>query len=93
MGKKAPPYQLQRAGRKVKACAYGSAYQSPRSWQPEVMQQLGLITPHAWALIAYDQLLNRELPDLNVVWNCCGVMVAFTAGFFAVGWWRFRHLD
>lgn len=65
----------------------------PRSWQPELMQQIGLVTPHAWALIAYDQLLNRELPDLHVVRNCCLVMLAFTAGFFAVGWWRFRQLD
>jgi len=65
----------------------------PRSWQPELMQQIGLITPHAWALIAYDQLLNRELPDLAIVWRCCAVMLAFTAGFFAVGWWRFRSLD
>jgi ABC-2 type transport system permease protein len=65
----------------------------PRSWQPALMQQIGLVTPHAWALIAYDQLLNREVPDLAVVWDCCLVMLAFTAGFFAVGWWRFRSLD
>jgi ABC-2 type transport system permease protein len=67
----------------------------PRSWQPEFMQDLGLVTPHAWSLIAYDQLLNRA-PDLMVmsdVWQSCFVLMAFAVGFFVVGWWRFRHLD
>jgi ABC-2 type transport system permease protein len=65
----------------------------PRSWQPELMQQLGLITPHAWALIAYDQLLNRDAPVLSVVWESCLVLWAFTLAFFGIGWWRFRRLD
>jgi ABC-2 type transport system permease protein len=65
----------------------------PRAWQPELMQQVGLITPHAWALIAYDQLLNRPLPELSVVARCCEVLLAFAGGFFAIGWWRSRHLD
>jgi len=65
----------------------------PRSWQPEVMQQVGLITPHAWALIAYDQLLNRDLPDLHVVAQSCGALVAYSAGFLLIGWWRFRGME
>lgn len=65
----------------------------PRTWQPELMQQVGLITPHAWALIAYDQILSRPSPELSVVWKSCLMLVAFTAGFFAVGWWRFRELE
>ncbi len=65
----------------------------PRSWQPELMQQVGLATPHAWALIAYDQLLNRDLPNLHTVWECCGTLLAFAAGFYLVGWWRFRTLE
>ena len=65
----------------------------PRSWQPELMQQMGLITPHAWALIAYDQLLNREVPNLHEVWKCCEMLLAFAAVFFAIGWWRFRTLE
>jgi len=65
----------------------------PRSWQPEVMQQVGLITPHAWSLIAYDQLLNRDLPDLSVVTNCCLALVAFSAAFMLIGWWRFRTME
>jgi ABC-2 type transport system permease protein len=65
----------------------------PRNWQPELMQQVGLATPHAWALIAYDHLLNRELPNLHTVARCCGVLLAFAASFFSIGWWRFRTLE
>ncbi len=65
----------------------------PRAWQPERMQQVGLATPHAWALIAYDQLLNRDLPNLFTVARCCGAMLSFATGFFLIGWWRFRTLE
>jgi ABC-2 type transport system permease protein len=65
----------------------------PRSWQPELMQQLGLVTPHAWALIAYEQLLSRDVPNLHGVWNCCAALVAFALAYFAVAAWRFRKLD
>jgi ABC-2 type transport system permease protein len=65
----------------------------PRSWQPELMQKLGLVTPHAWALIAYDQILNRPEPELSVVWHCCLTLLAFAAAYFAVGWWRSRGIE
>jgi ABC-2 type transport system permease protein len=65
----------------------------PRSWQPELMQKIGLVTPHAWALIAYDQILSRPTPELSVVWKCCELLLAFAAGFFVIGWWRARELE
>jgi ABC-2 type transport system permease protein len=65
----------------------------PRNWQPELMQELGLVTPHAWALIAYDQLLSRDVTRLHVVWNCCAALIGFALSFFAVAWWRFRTLE
>jgi ABC-2 type transport system permease protein len=65
----------------------------PRAWQPELMQQIGLITPHAWALIAYEQLLSLPTAELPVVWKSCEVLLAFAAGFFVIGWWRARELD
>jgi len=65
----------------------------PRAWQPELMQQLGLATPQAWALIAYEHLLGRDVPNLNVVWNSCATLVAFALAFFAVAGWRFRALE
>lgn len=65
----------------------------PRDWQPQLMQQIGLITPHAWALKAYDQLLVREHISLTVVSASCAMLLTFAAVFFAVGWWRFRTFD
>ena len=65
----------------------------PRDWQPQLMQNLGLITPHAWALIAYNQLLVRETIDVAAVARCCGMLLMFATTFFAVGWWRFQSLD
>jgi ABC-2 type transport system permease protein len=65
----------------------------PRSWEPELMQQAGLVAPHAWALIAYDHLLSREVPNLHVVWNSCAMLVGFALSFFAVAWWRFRTVE
>ena len=65
----------------------------PRSWQPELMQQLGLVTPHTWALMAYDQLLSRDVPNLHLVWNSCATLVAFVLDFFAAAGWRFRTLE
>jgi ABC-2 type transport system permease protein len=66
----------------------------PRSWQPELMQKIGeMITPHAWALIAYDQILNRPEPEPSVVIKSCLTMTAFAAAYFAVGWWRSRNTE
>jgi ABC-2 type transport system permease protein len=65
----------------------------PRNWQPELMQKVGLITPHAWALIAYNQILSRPIPEFSVVLKSCEMLLAFAAAFFAVGWWRARELD
>ena len=61
----------------------------PRDWLPEVMQTASLATPHAWALIAYDQILSVPVPSAAVVWECSGALLAFAAAFFAVGAWRF----
>ena len=65
----------------------------PRSWQPQLMQTIGLATPHAWSLIAYDQLLNRDEPDLLLVAKCLSVVMSFAGVFFVVGWTRYRSLD
>lgn len=65
----------------------------PRAWLPGPMQTLSMIFPHAWALMAYEQLLVRAVPNLTLVWQYCGVLVLFSAGYFIVGCWRFRHYD
>ncbi|MBI1314353.1 ABC transporter permease subunit, partial [bacterium] len=65
----------------------------PRNWQPQLMQKLGLITPHAWALIGYDQLLVQEHLNAAVIGRSCAMLLVFAAAFFAVGWWRFQTID
>jgi ABC-2 type transport system permease protein len=65
---------------------------TPRDWLPEAMQTMSLATPHAWALIAYDQILNTHHPAVAQVWQCCGWLWAFAGAYFAIGWWRFRSL-
>jgi ABC-type Na+ efflux pump permease subunit len=55
-----------------------------RELMPEAMQQLSLFTPHAWALIAYKQLLTNPLPNLELVMRSCGVLVLFGGGFLAL---------
>ena len=62
----------------------------PRAWLPSTMKTLSLGTPHAWALQAFDTVLTSTSVDSIWVIDCCTVLLAFAAGFFAIGWWRFR---
>lgn len=64
----------------------------PRDWLPETMQQISLATPHAWALVAYQQLLTQDHPDLNVVGKSFVVLLGFGILFFTVGCLRFRKI-
>lgn len=65
----------------------------PRAWLPDQMRALSLATPHAWSLIAYDNVLSKNTPDVGVVLQCFGMLVLFAILFFAIGTWRFRNLD
>jgi ABC-2 type transport system permease protein len=65
----------------------------PRVWLPASMKQISLVTPHAWSLIAYDQVLDRSNPEMTVIWQCCGILAAFAVVYFLIGWWRFRTMD
>ena len=62
----------------------------PRYLMPESMKELSYITPHAWALDAYLQLLTNPTPNVEIVAESCGVLLAFGAGFLAIAWWRIR---
>jgi ABC-type Na+ efflux pump permease subunit len=69
----------------VSGCLMGD-----RELMPEAMQQLSLFTPHAWALVAYKQLLTTQVPDLMIVFQACSVLVAFGAGFIALAWFLLK---
>jgi len=64
-----------------------------RDLMPENMQRLSLITPHAWALVAYKQLLaNSGPPNVGLVVQACAVLTLFGAGFIFLAW-CFLRLD
>jgi len=65
----------------------------PRDWLPELMKNVSLATPHAWALIAYQELLTLDRPNLTRVFGCCAVLAGFGIICFAIGCRRFRRLE
>ena len=61
-----------------------------RSMMPEQMQELSRVTPHAWALDAYRQLLTNPTPNLTIVWQACAVLVGFAVVFLGLAWASMR---
>jgi ABC-2 type transport system permease protein len=62
----------------------------PRELMPETMKQISLITPQAWALDAYAQLLLSPTPNFEIVQQSCLVLLAFGAGFLLLSRLFFR---
>jgi ABC-type transport system involved in multi-copper enzyme maturation permease subunit len=58
----------------------------PRNLMPEGVQVYAYLTPHAWALDAYTELLIADVPRLETVERACGVLAAFGAGFVVLAW-------
>jgi len=61
----------------------------PRFIMPSWLRIAGLVTPHAWALDAYQDLLVRGYNFAEVLPKV-GVLGAFAVAFFGIGVWRFR---
>ncbi|MCS7221735.1 MAG: ABC transporter permease [Anaerolineae bacterium] len=61
----------------------------PRFIMPNWLRAIGLITPHAWALDAYQDLLVRGY-GLWEVLPKVGALGVFAVAFFGIGVWRFR---
>ena len=68
----------------------------PRELMPETMTKVSHITPHAWALDAYHQLLTRPTPgteltpNLALVTRACLVLTGYGAAFLALAWGLLR---
>jgi ABC-type multidrug transport system permease subunit len=62
----------------------------PRELMPEQMKEISLVTPHAWALDAYRQLLLSSRPNLAIVWHACAALAGFGMGFLTLAWWFLR---
>lgn len=65
----------------------------PRDWLSPTMQAVSLSTPHAWALIGYEEILTNDLPSLTVVTESCGMLLAFSLLYFLIGCICFGHVD
>lgn len=65
----------------------------PREWLPDIMLKISLITPHAWSLMAYEQLLVRQHIEMNVVRECCLMLLTYSAIYFLLGRLRFKTLN
>ena len=64
-----------------------------RDLMPENMKQFSLITPQAWALVAYKQLLANAGPaNLMLVAQSCLALAGFGVGFLVLAW-IFLRLD
>jgi ABC-2 type transport system permease protein len=61
----------------------------PRHIMPPWLKMVGLVTPHAWALDAYQDLLVRGYTLFEVLPKV-GVLGVFAVIFFGIGVWRFR---
>ena len=64
----------------------------PREWMPDVMKELSVVTPHAWSLIGYMELLLNPQPEVAVIVKSCLMLLGFSAVFFVVGYRRFRSM-
>jgi ABC-type Na+ efflux pump permease subunit len=62
----------------------------PRDLMPEQMKEFSLVTPHAWALDAYSQLLISTSPNLVLVGQACIVLTVFGVVLLTVAWWALR---
>lgn len=54
------------------------------------MKKVSFITPHAWALRAFDAVLTADVVDVAVIATYCAVLLGFATAFFSIGWLRFR---
>ena len=64
----------------------------PTFVMPEIMKTLSLLTPHAWALSGYHDVMLRGL-GLADVWKETVVLLGFAVLFFLIAVWRFRFSD
>jgi ABC-type Na+ efflux pump permease subunit len=62
----------------------------PRELMPEEMKVASRLTPHAWALDAYNELLLTNAPNYTIVATGCGVLVAFGLVCIGLAWWCLR---
>lgn len=63
----------------------------PRELMPEAMKEISRVTPQAWALDAYAQLLLNSTPNLIMVRQACMALLGFGLGFVLLARLVFRR--
>ena len=58
----------------------------PRDLMPESMKRVSYITPHAWGLDAFNQLLTNPAPNLAIVGTACAALLGFGLVFLVLAW-------
>ncbi len=61
----------------------------PRFVMPDFMQTLSLVSPHAWALDAYQDILVRGYGIVQIL-PACGALLLFAAAFFGIAVLKFK---
>ncbi len=61
----------------------------PAFVMPDTLKAISLFTPHAWALMAYHDIIIRGLTLKHIIPELT-VLMGFSGLFFAVALWRFR---
>jgi ABC-2 type transport system permease protein len=61
----------------------------PRFVMPQFMQTLSLVSPHAWALSAYQDILVRGYGIVQIL-PACGALLLFAAIFFGIAVLKFK---
>jgi ABC-2 type transport system permease protein len=61
----------------------------PTFVMPEMLQVISKVTPHAWALQGFQDVIVRGMGVMEVLPEA-GVLLVFASVFFAVAMWRFR---
>lgn len=58
---------------------------------PDIMQKIALITPHAWALTGYQNILVRGLGIQEIILNSV-VLLSFGVVFLIISLWRMNYV-
>ena len=58
---------------------------------PAGMQTIAKLTPHAWAIEGFSELVRRDGGLLDIL-PSLGVLLAFAAGLMAIGTWRLQRV-
>ncbi len=61
----------------------------PRFVMPQFMQTLGVVSPHAWALNAYQDILMRGYGIVEILPECV-VLLMMAAVMFGIAVWKFK---